>query len=70
MKRYVAASADSAKVYAKAEKILKASKELLDMMEDTPELFLQYNDLMDLYDELIETIPAFQMAVRSKTLQF
>lgn len=40
------------------------------MLEDTPELFLQYNDLMDLYDELIETIPAFQIAVKSKKLEF
>ena len=39
MKRYVATSTESANMYAKAEKILKASKELLDMLEDTPELF-------------------------------
>ena len=40
------------------------------MLEETPEDFLEKNDLMDLYDVLIETIPAFQMAVKSKGLEF
>lgn len=70
MRKFVVASSESTKMYAKAEKILKASKELLDMLEDTPEDFLQNNDLIDLYDELIEVIPAFQMAVKSKDLEF
>lgn len=70
MRQFVVASSESTKMYAKAEKILKASKELLDMMEDTPSGFLDNNDLGDLYEELIETIPAFQMTVRSKKLEF
>lgn len=51
---------------SKGEKILKAAKNLLDLLEDTEEDFLEDNDLMDLYDELIETIPAFQMSIRTK----
>ena len=71
MKRYVAAAyKDADLMHRKAEKILKASKDLLDMLEETPEDFLEKNDLMDLYDVLIETIPAFQMAVKSKGLEF
>ena len=72
MKRIISAaqysSADS--MERKAQKILKASQDLLDMLEDTPDGFLENNDLGDLYDELIETIPAFAMIVRSKSLEY
>lgn len=67
MKRVVTASADE-KTYRRAERILKLSKELLDAMEDTPSGFIDNNDLGDLYEELIDVIPAFQLAIRSKSL--
>lgn len=70
MKRIVvAASTDKDFAYRRAERILKLSKELLDAMEDTPHGFLDNNDLGSLYEELVETIPAFQMAVRGKSLE-
>ena len=71
MKRVISAtSTDKDFAYRRAERILKLSKELLDAMEDTPDDFLDKNDLGSLYDELIETIPAFQMTVRSKSLEY
>ena len=72
MKKFVVAagSADKDVIYKKAERILKSAKDLLDYMEDTPSGFLDNNDLGDLYEELIETIPAFQIAIRSKSLEY
>lgn len=68
MKRIVTAASDE-RAYRRAERILKLAKELLDAMEDTSSGFVDNNDLGDLYEELIETIPAFQMAIRSKQLE-
>ena len=69
MKRVVkASSADYAKAKSDADKILKAAKNLLDIMDATDEDFIQQNDLGDLYDCLIEDIPALQVAIRSNNL--
>lgn len=71
MKRVIVkAASDSDKMYNKANKILSAAKNLLDLMEDTPSGFLDNNDLGSLYEELVETIPAFQFAIRSKDLEY
>ena len=70
MRRVVIASASRDKAYRDGEKILKAAKDLLDLLDSTEEDFVENNDLGSLYDELIETIPAFQMSLRSKSLEF
>lgn len=51
-----------------ARKILSNSKKLLDIMDSSPTEFLAANDLMPLYDELIEVIPALDLAVKTGTV--
>ena len=43
---------------AKLGKIIQRMKDLLDAMEDTPSGFIDAHDLGDLYERLIEDIPA------------
>lgn len=70
MKRVVMSATDRDRVYKDGERILKLSKELLDLLDSTSDSFVENNDLLGLYDELIETIPAFQMALRTRSLEF
>lgn len=70
MKRVVTAGTDKDKAYRDGERILKVAKELLSILDSTQGDFVEKNDLLPLYDELIDTIPAFQMAVRGKSLEF
>lgn len=70
MKTVIRASASYELSYRKAEKILKASKTLLDLMDSSPEGLLENNDLMPLYDELIETIPALDLMIKTGKLEY
>lgn len=70
MKKVVKASVSYEAAHRKAEKILKESKLLLDLLESTPESFLENNDLMSLYDELIETIPALDFMIKTDGLEY
>lgn len=53
----------------KARKILKAGKDLLNLLEETPEGFLKDNDLQQLYDELIEVLPALDFAINDGSIE-
>ena len=72
MKKMVKASAGDDKAIAmqKARLIKTKAQELLDAMEMTPEGFLEANDLMQLYDELIDTIPALDFAINSDGIEY
>ena len=71
MKRIIECNAVTKdKAYRDGERILRAAKELLDIMDSTSSDIISNNDLLSLYDELVETIPALQVALRSKTLEF
>lgn len=50
------------------KKIVKAAQALLDVLEEADENFLEANDLKGLYDELIETLPGFDFAVKSGSI--
>ena len=52
----------------KAQKILKPAQALLDEMDSADTELLENNDLMPLYDELIDVIPALSFAINSKSL--
>ena len=52
----------------KAQKILKLAQALLDEMDSADTELLENNDLMPLYDELIDAIPALSFAINSKSL--
>lgn len=54
----------------KAREILKVSKVLLNLLESAPGDFVKNNDLLSLYEELIETIPDFQYIIRSGNLEY
>lgn len=54
----------------KARQILKVSKILLNLLEDTPGDFVKNNDLLPLYEELTETIPDFQYIIKSGNLEY
>lgn len=68
MKRVIKAASERDKLIASAEKIFKTAQQLLDLMDDADEAFLENNDLMPLYEELIETLPALSMAIKSDSL--
>jgi isocitrate dehydrogenase kinase/phosphatase len=50
------------------KKIVGAAQALLDVLEEADESFLEANDLRGLYDELIETLPGFDFAVKSGSI--
>ena len=52
----------------KAQKILKLAQALLDEMDSADTELLENNDLMPLYDELIDAIPTLSFAINSKSL--
>jgi len=72
MKKMIKASAadDKAIAMQKARVIKTKAQELLDVMENTPEGFLDANDLMQLYDELIDTLPALDFAINSGEIEY
>ena len=66
MKRFVvAASAAQREANAKADKIYRAMQTLFNLLEDTPDGFVDENDLSDLYDALLEDLPALKYAINS-----
>ena len=68
MKKIVSASTDT--MERKARNILRKAQDLLDEMDVAPSELIRYNDLSDLYDELIETIPALSFAIKSGSLEY
>ena len=54
----------------KAREILRVSKVLLNLLEDAPGDFVKNNDLLPLYEELIETVPNLQYNIRSGNLEY
>lgn len=66
----IRASKDRDIIVTKGRNILNAAKKLLDLMEDTPSGFLDANDLGPLYEELIETIPGFDLAIKSGDISY
>jgi len=58
MKRKITIKASDSLDKSKLGKIITKMKELLDVMEDTPSGFLDEHDLGELYERLIEDIPA------------
>lgn len=69
-KLMIKASKDGDIMMTKSRNILNAAKKLLDLMEDTPSGFLDANDLGPLYEELIETIPGFDLAIKSGNIVY
>jgi len=73
MKKVIKASAAKDDAYRAADTILSTMKKLFDTMDsvsmDYPS-FVEDNGLGELYDCLAEDIPAFQLAVNSKTLEY
>lgn len=69
MKRVVKASMANDRAYRNARTILKKAQELLDAMENTPSGFLDANDLGDLYECLINDIPALSFAIESGIIE-
>jgi len=49
----------------KAKVVLKKAKELMDFLDETPAGFLEEYDLVQLYEELVETIPGLSFAINS-----
>lgn len=71
MKKMIrAASADQDRAMECARKIYSKSKELFDVLEDTPSGFLDANDLGPLYEELLDVIPAIAFAIKSRTVEY
>lgn len=48
-----------------ARKILTCGKQLFDLLEESPEGLIESADLNTLYDELVETLPALDFAIKS-----
>ena len=66
MKRLViAASAAQRESTERAKKIYRTMQTLFNMLEDAPDGFVDKNDLSDLYDALLEDLPALNYAINS-----
>ena len=70
MKRMINASAAYNDAERKAKKIYQLMSTLFDELDDAPEEFVDNNDLGQLYEELEDTLPALQIAINSKGLEF
>ena len=73
MKKVIKASSVKDTAYKRATVILDTMKRLFNMMEDVEmefPNFIDANGLGELYECLGEDIPAFQMSVHGKTVEY
>lgn len=71
MKKVIKASTSTYEMAdRRARKILTAAKALLDVMDESPDRFIESNDLAPLYEELIDTIPALSMMIENDGLEY
>ena len=70
MKRVViTASAAQRESTERAKKIYRAMQTLFNLLEDAPDGFVDKNDLSDLYDALLEDLPALNYAINSGMIE-
>lgn len=66
MKRMIKATSIADEEFQKySRKIYAKSKELLDIIEDAPEGVVEECDINDLYEVLIEDIPAIALVIKT-----
>ena len=67
MKRVIKCASIAEEEFLKhSKKIYKLAKELLDAIEDAPEDVVEECDINDLYEVLVEDIPAVAFAIKTK----
>ena len=69
MKRVIRASAQNNNKISQAEKLLSAAKQMLDLMDSIDEDVLEEAEMMGVYNELIDVIPALQMSLSGRTFR-
>ena len=70
MKKVIKASIERDQAYKHANIILRKAQDLLDALDNTPSGFVDSNDLADLYQSLIDDIPALSFAISSGIIEY